>query len=303
MKQLNVKSLNTGGTAINVKALAHSYTGSSVRAYILENFLSSYECDSLAAIHDNHVKETTKLDPLLCFDSLKTLKQNMKEVGVKNIKVNDNDFIQGTMCINESLSSLLRKHGLKWSYSTAFYAGESKFSLTLAQRIKAATGLSPENGGKFQITSYPQNVGYKNHTDCVEGGAEKRDRFATILIYLKDVREGGQTIFPKLGISVTPKQGLALVWNSMTATGECDPSSLHNAAKVVQGHKYILQRWYYYQNFPSLGKRFQEPALPPRKENQPRVTCDHYEFGSCRWYDEWNYDHILQYLQNQDTFV
>ena len=86
-------------------------------------------------------------------------------------------------------------------------------------------------------------IGYKNHTDCVEGQTEKRDRFGTILVYLKDVAEGGQTIFPKLGLSVVPKKGLALVWNSMTASGECDPTSLHNAAQVIKGHKYILQRW------------------------------------------------------------
>ena len=60
---------------------------------------------------------------------------------------------------------------------------------------------------------------------------------------------------------------------------------------------------YYYQNFPSLGKRMQEPPLPGRKPNQPRVSCDQYEFGSCRWYDEWNYDHITEYVRNQHKYV
>lgn len=119
-------------------------------------------CDSLAAVHDWHVSEISKLNPLLCFDSLETFKQNLKEVGMGNITVSAKDSIEGTTCINESLSSLLKKH-MKWSHSTSFYPGESKFSLTVAERIKQATGLSPENGGKFQITSYPKNVGKRSN--------------------------------------------------------------------------------------------------------------------------------------------
>ncbi|CAB4003501.1 probable prolyl 4-hydroxylase 10 [Paramuricea clavata] len=302
LNKLQVKSTNVAGTTVKVKPLHHSHKDSSVRAYVLEKFLSAYECDALAGAHDSHVTQTSKRNPLLCFDSVKTFRQNLKEVGLK-IQVSSADFLEGTTCINESLSLLVRKHGLKWSYSTSFYPGESKFSLTLQERIKQATGLAPENGGKFQITSYPRNVGYKNHTDCVLDQEEKRDRYATILVYLKDVAEGGETVFPELGLSVTPKKGLALVWNSMTEDGQCDPSSIHNAAQVIQGHKYILQRWYYYQNFPSLGKRMPEPSLPNREANQPRVSCDQYEFGSCRWYDEWNYDHITEYVRNQHKYV
>lgn len=39
-------------------------------------------------------------------------------------------------------------------------------------------------------------IGYKTHTDCMEDSDEKRDRFATILVYLQDVEDGGETKFP-----------------------------------------------------------------------------------------------------------
>ncbi len=39
-------------------------------------------------------------------------------------------------------------------------------------------------------------IGYKTHTDCIVGTQDKRDRFATILVYLQDVQEGGETEFP-----------------------------------------------------------------------------------------------------------
>lgn len=54
---------------------------------------------------------------------------------------------------------------------------------------------------------------------------------------------------------------------------------------------------YYYENFFSLGKRPPAPSLPKRDEGQPRVSCDEYDNGSCRWYDEWNNDHLLDFGQ------
>ena len=109
-------------------------------------------------------------------------------------------------------------------------------------RIKNAisTYLTAQN---IQVSFSNLLLGYKNHTDCIVGTTEKRDRFATVLVYLKDVEEGGETQFPELEISVKPRKGLALVWNSMNAVGMCDPTSIHNAAKVIKGHKFIIQRW------------------------------------------------------------
>lgn len=158
LNRLQMKAINVTGTTVRVKQLHVKYKDTAVRAYVLENFLSAYECDALAAAHNNHVTQTSQVNPLLCFDSVKTFSQNLKEIGLK-FEVSSADFIQGTTCINETLSLMVRNHGMKWSYSTSFYPGESKFSLTLQERIKEATGLATENGGKFQITSYPQSVG------------------------------------------------------------------------------------------------------------------------------------------------
>ena len=75
--------------------------------------------------------------------------------------------------------------------------------------------------------------------------SELRDRYATTLVYLQDVPEGGETIFTELGITVRPKQGRLLLWNNMDRSdGTCDPTSFHKAAPVTKGWKFILQRWY-----------------------------------------------------------
>lgn len=81
------------------------------------------------------------------------------------IQVTPNVFTDGTACVNASFSSFLKKH-LRWSYSTAFYPGESPFATRFAERIEAVTGLPQSHGGKFQITSYPTaiSMSFKYHS-------------------------------------------------------------------------------------------------------------------------------------------
>ncbi|OWF40008.1 uncharacterized protein LOC110464377 [Mizuhopecten yessoensis] len=286
-----------------IELLPQKPNNSSVKVFLYDEFLSEAECDGLMKVHDSHVTQANKHDPFVCFDSISTLRQHLKANKVK-VKVTPQDFMPGTLCVNATFSTQLKSwlHS-NWSYSTAFYPGESRFSKVFEYRVKEATGLLPENGGKFQLTSYPLGIGYKTHTDCIENSNDQRDRMATILVYLQDVEDGGETMFPELGIWVKPRKGRALVWNNMNEDGKCEPLSIHKAAKVDQGHKYILQRWYYYKSFYSLGKRPPEPEIPHRAEFQGRVSCDEYQHGSCRWYDEWNYDHLVDYLNRKATLI
>lgn len=289
---LSPMTLNFKGRNIELVELKHSNKKSSVHVYVADNFLSKRECDGLSDAHLNHVTSSSRHFPIVCFANTDTMTKHLREVGYK-YKAGLSDFTNGTLCINATFSQKIAPK-FKYSYSTAFYRSESKFAAQFEEQIEAVTRLAKMHGGKFQITSYQNGVGYKNHTDCTED-SEIRDRFATVLVYLKDVKEGGETKFPKLGINVKPKQGRILVWNNMRLDGSCDPTSIHNAAKVEQGHKIIIQRWYYYKNFYSLGKRPAEPSIPERQEFQPRVSCDEFAHGSCRWYDEWGYDHLINY--------
>jgi prolyl 4-hydroxylase len=284
--------------------------GSSVKIWLYEEFLSKEECESLIQVHETHLKELLKQKPIICFESISTLKKNLIELKREVIadKVTNADFIDGTTCINQTFSRQLEKWGLKWSYSTAFYPGESKFATIFGRRIEEATQLNETHGGKFQITSYPLDVGYKEHTDCIVESNDDRDRYATFLVYLNDLGAdgGGETIFPEMGVDVKPRMGRALTWNSMNyQNGKCEPKSVHKAAPVkhVTKKKYIIQRWYYYKNFYALGKRTTEAALPERPPNTPKISCDEYDHGSCRLYDEWNPEHIVEYQQSRSKLL
>ena len=63
------------------------------RVYLFDEFLSEKECDGLIKAHDSHVKALDH-QPLLCFDSITTLRSHLKDVN-KSVKVTPNDFTQG----------------------------------------------------------------------------------------------------------------------------------------------------------------------------------------------------------------
>eukprot|EP00117_Sycon_ciliatum_P011973 scpid71910/ scgid13220/ Prolyl 4-hydroxylase subunit alpha-1; Procollagen-proline,2-oxoglutarate-4-dioxygenase subunit alpha-1 len=268
-----------------------------VKMYTLDHVLTDNECVGLIGAHDQH-RQRMK-DPIFCFDSEKTLQAHLKEhAQLRNLKLADGDFTEGTTCLNTTMSRVLDKY-VQYSVSTAFYTGESKFSYDMDRRIEEATGMPASHGGKYQITSYSTGVGYKTHTDCRVESRDKRDRVATVLVYLNDVPSGGHTIFPELDVKIEPRRARGLIWNSMSADGMCDSTSVHNASMVESGRKVILQRWYYYNTFPMLGKRFDPPTIPAREDNQPFISCDQYDQGSCRMYDEWQYIHIKEYVRQQ----
>ncbi|PNX88805.1 prolyl 4-hydroxylase alpha-2 subunit, partial [Trifolium pratense] len=104
-------------------------------------------------------------------------------------------------------------------------------------------------GEEFNILHYEVGQMYEPHTDYFEDAFNIKNggqRIATMLMYLSDVEEGGETVFPaakgnfssvpwwnelsdcgKKGLSIKPKMGDALLFWSMKPNGTVDPSSLH----------------------------------------------------------------------------
>lgn len=68
-------------------------------------------------------------------------------------------------------------------------------------------------------------------------------RVATVLIYLNEGFEGGETSFPVLGLNHRGKEGDALVFGSVDAAGRPDPRSQHAGCPPTRGEKWVFSQW------------------------------------------------------------
>ena len=132
-----------------------------------------------------------------------------------------------------------------------FQRGEDAFIERIDQRIASLMNWPIENGEGLQILHYNTSGEYRPHFDffppdqpgsavhTVRGG----QRVATLIVYLNDVPDGGETIFPEAGLAVAGRQGGAVYFRYLNGLRQLDPLTLHGGAPVRAGEKWIMTKW------------------------------------------------------------
>ncbi|KAJ4841631.1 hypothetical protein Tsubulata_004931 [Turnera subulata] len=196
------------------------------RAFVYHNFLTKEECDYLINLAKPHMQKSTVVD---------------SETG-------------------KSKDSRVRT-----SSGTFLARGRDKVIREIEKRIADFTFIPVEHGEGLQILHYEVGQKYEPHYDYFMDEFNTKNggqRIATVLMYLSDVEEGGETVFPaakgnvsavpwwnelsecgKGGLSVKPKMGDALLFWSMKPDGSLDPSSLHGGCPVIRGNKWSSTKW------------------------------------------------------------
>lgn len=135
----------------------------------------------------------------------------------------------------------------------------------IERRISAWTGAPVENAEPMHVLHYGVGEEYQPHVDffvedknTINGG----QRVATILLYLNDVPEGGETVFPfsklvpapehaaeysecaRKGTAAKARKGDALLFYSVLPNGQSmDVLSTHAGCPVLKGEKYVASVW------------------------------------------------------------
>ncbi len=124
---------------------------------------------------------------------------------------------------------------------------ENDLVTKLEKRFEELTQYPVENGEGLQVLNYHVGEEYKAHFDYFPFGKvdEKKggQRVGTLLLYLNDVEEGGETIFPKVGVSIVPKKGSAVYFHYTNSQNQVDRLSVHSSIPVVVGEKWVATKW------------------------------------------------------------
>jgi prolyl 4-hydroxylase len=131
--------------------------------------------------------------------------------------------------------------------------GEDLVVNALNRRMAALSGTDPAKGEPLQLLRYRPGDEYKPHWDALP--AEPNQRVLTILVYLSDDYEGGETSFPRIGLTFRGKTGDALLFRNAAADGRPDPAALHAGLPVTKGVKYLASRWIRAERFAFLPPR------------------------------------------------
>jgi hypothetical protein len=68
-------------------------------------------------------------------------------------------------------------------------------------------------------------------------------RAATLLVYLNDAFEGGETDFPRAGVRYRGQTGDAILFHNVDEKGAVDPQTLHAGLPPTRGEKWLLSKW------------------------------------------------------------
>ncbi|KAK9285324.1 hypothetical protein L1049_024515 [Liquidambar formosana] len=196
------------------------------RAFVYHNFLSKDECEYLINLAKPHMQKSTVVD---------------------------------------SATGKSKDSRVRTSSGTFLARGRDKIVRDIEKRISDFTFMPVEHGEGLQVLHYEVGQKYEPHYDYFQDEFNTKNggqRIATVLMYLSDVEEGGETVFPaakgnissvrwwnelsecgKGGLSVKPKMGDALLFWSMRPDATPDPSSLHGGCAVIKGNKWSSTKW------------------------------------------------------------
>uniref|UniRef100_A0A0E0NQ56 procollagen-proline 4-dioxygenase n=1 Tax=Oryza rufipogon TaxID=4529 RepID=A0A0E0NQ56_ORYRU len=146
----------------------------------------------------------------------------------------------------------------------------------IEERIAAWTMFPAENGESMQMLRYGQGEKYEPHFDYIRGrqaSVRGGHRIATVLMYLSNVKMGGETVFPdaearlsqpkdetwsdcaEQGFAVKPTKGSAVLFFSLYPNATFDPGSLHGSCPVIQGEKWSATKWIHVRSYDENGRR------------------------------------------------
>ncbi|CAK8562503.1 unnamed protein product [Lathyrus sativus] len=153
--------------------------------------------------------------------------------------------------------------GIRTSSGVFLSASEDKTGTldVIEEKIARATMIPRSHGEAFNILRYEIGQRYNSHYDAfnpTEYGPQKSQRMASFLLYLTDVQDGGETMFPFenglnmdgsygyedcIGLKVKPRQGDGLLFYSLLPNGTIDQTSLHGSCPVIKGQKWVATKW------------------------------------------------------------
>jgi prolyl 4-hydroxylase len=180
-----------------------------LQLYILDDFLSAKECQRIVALCNHHLRPST-------------LSYASDDAAFRTSTTADLCYLKSPVAfhIDDKICNTL---GIRASYSEGIQAQR----YDVGQQFKAHWDYFP-----------PDTLIYRKLAGV------RGNRTWTFMVYLNEGMEGGATRFTEIDFAVSPKLGMAVLWNNLNADGTCNTFTKHCGEPVISGHKLIITKWF-----------------------------------------------------------
>jgi prolyl 4-hydroxylase len=199
------------------------------RIVVLDNFLSSRECDDLCE------------EALPAFAPARVVDEREEAVHAAHLRSND---------------------------SAQLPAARSALVQRIEARIEQLAQWPTAFCETLQVQRYAQGQDYQPHYDFFDKGSAAHEaaeahggqRLATLILYLKEPEAGGATYFANLGVRIAPRKGGAVFFTYPNPGS--NSGTLHGGEAVLAGEKWIATQWFRERAWrtPQAGYTIQSPA-------------------------------------------
>ena len=149
------------------------------------------------------------------------------------INTDVSSFKTSTTTTNDINTKNWRVSKTKWIPRTYYKVKE------IYEKCSKLTNIPITNMEDISVIKYEEGGYYKEHTDA----NSKFHRLYTVIIYLNDDYEGGETEFRRINKKYKLKKGDALFFNNYDSLGNLTVLSFHSGNEVISGVKYIANIW------------------------------------------------------------
>ena len=199
------------------------------RVFLYENFLSDEECEHMIALGEKKLERSTVVG-------------NTPDGLFSDVRSSYGTFV--TRRLTKTLSEV-------------------------EDRVAEFSGVPWEHQEQLQLLRYENGQEYKAHHDGLSSGENGGNRIATVLMFLSEPEEGGETAFPDAeplpetkadflakkdtfsacgwndgdGFSVKPKKGSAVLFFSFHINRTSDTLAGHASCPTLRGTKFTATKW------------------------------------------------------------
>jgi predicted 2-oxoglutarate/Fe(II)-dependent dioxygenase YbiX len=121
----------------------------------------------------------------------------------------------------------------------------------LRERMSMATRAPPSFFEVAKLLHYEPGQQFAVHGDFIQPSTPelarevhlRGQRAATLLVYLNDDYDGGETDFPRIGFRFKGRTGDALIFSNIDPAGAPDLETVHAGLPPTRGEKWLFSQW------------------------------------------------------------